>query len=388
MDRLKPCPSCGRIKYVFAYPFHSIKKAAVIDSLKKTGDYNIDFYSRLLGIYDLNRFLKLQSSPVLACSHCESNIAICPNCGQFIDLGKRQVNICSIMVCPNCKGEYTASSVPGDYEKLRVQMVMQELENMVGMKNVKKQIVELVHFIDAQTKRKEAGLPTATLTLHMAFVGNPGTGKTSVARILGDIYKAMGLLKSGHLVEVERKDLVGEYVGHTAIKTTRKIKEAIGGILFIDEAYTLAKDSINDFGQEAIETLLKAMEDYRDRLVVIAAGYPKEMEYFLESNPGLRSRFSGIVKFDDYVPEELEKIFIKQLESYEYEILPEALCLVREKIIKAYNNRGNNFSNGRLIRNMFDQLVKKQSVRISCQNITMKEQLVSINCEDVSEIEI
>lgn len=360
-----------------------------MDTLRKKDgfDYNVNYYSKLLGVYDLERFLKLRSSPVLSCSYCQNNIVICPNCGEYLSIGKSSVNICSIMICQKCGKEYTLSGNPADYEKLRTGLVMQGLDDLVGMKNIKRQISELVHYIDTQNKRTELGLPSATLTLHMAFIGNPGTGKTSVARILGEIYKTMGLLKSGHLVEVDRKDLVGEYIGHTAVKTIKKVAEAMGGILFIDEAYTLAKDSINDFGQESIETLLKAMEDYRDRFAVIVAGYPREMHYFLESNPGLKSRFSTIIKFEDYIPEELEEIFKKMLLCYEYEITDEALEKVRYKISEEYDTRGKNFSNGRLIRNLFDQIIKKQSVRVSSKNITEKGQLVKIILEDVADLD-
>jgi SpoVK/Ycf46/Vps4 family AAA+-type ATPase len=329
----------------------------------------------------------LKSSPILICTHCNNLVIACPNCGEYINLGKDQVNICSVMICPKCKSEHTCSGIPADYDRLRVALAMQELDNLVGMKDIKKQINELVHYIDAQARRKDVGLPNAALTLHMAFVGNPGTGKTSVARILGEIYKTMGLLKSGHLVEVDRKDLVGEYIGHTAVKTIKKVAEAMGGILFIDEAYTLAKSSTNDFGQEAIETLIKAMEDYRDRFVVIAAGYPREMNYFLDSNPGLKSRFSNIISFKDYMPEELEEIFKKQLSSYEYEITDEAIQKVRGKIVEAHLNKGRNFSNGRLVRNLFDQIVKKQSVRISSQQIVERNQLVKITLDDVRDLD-
>lgn len=389
MEILKPCPNCGHKKYIFAYPTHAVKKAVILDSLKKRENisYNIGYYSKLLGIYDLEGFLKLKSTPVLMCTRCNNFIVSCPNCGEYLNLGKGQVNICSVMICSKCRKEYICSGIQSDYEQLRLGLVMQELDNLVGMKSIKRQINDLVHYIDTQNKRRDVGLPATTLTLHMAFIGNPGTGKTSVARILGEIYKTMGLLKSGHLVEVDRKDLVGEYVGHTAVKTIKKVAEAMGGILFIDEAYTLSKDSLNDFGQEAIETLLKAMEDYRDRFVVIVAGYPREMNYFLESNPGLKSRFSTIIKFEDYSPEELEEIFKKQLTSYEYEITPEALQKVREKINEIHNNKGRNFSNGRLIRNLFDEVIKKQSVRISNQGIIEKSQLVKIKLEDILELE-
>lgn len=389
MEILKPCPNCSRKKYIFAYPTYAVKKAVILDSIRKAEnlDYNINYYSKLLGIYDLEKFLKLKSTPVLMCTHCNNFIAACPNCGEYLNLGKEQVNICSVMTCAKCRKEYTCSGMMSDYEQLRTGLVMQELDNLIGMKGIKKQINDLVYYIDAQRKRRDVGLPTTTLTLHMAFIGNPGTGKTSVARILGEIYKTMGLLKSGHLVEVDRKDLVGEYIGHTAIKTIKKVAEAMGGILFIDEAYTLAKDSMNDFGQEAVETLLKAMEDYRDRFVVIVAGYPREMNYFLESNPGLKSRFSTIIKFEDYTTDELEEIFKKQLFSYEYEITPDALQRVREKINEICKNKGKNFSNGRLIRNLFDQIVKKQSVRISSKDLREKDELAKITLEDVIELE-
>jgi stage V sporulation protein K len=219
------------------------------------------------------------------------------------------------------------------------------------------------------------------------FYGPPGTGKTTVARIIGEMYKAMGLLKSGHLVEVDRKDLVAEYIGHTAIKTSKKVSEAMGGVLFIDEAYSLARNDDSDFGQEAVNTLLKAMEDYRDRFAVIVAGYPREMQYFLESNPGLKSRIANIIRFEDYTPEELEAIFKLMLFNYEYEIEPEALERVRDIITDAYLRRGRNFSNGRFIRNLFDQIVKKQSVRVSCQQITSREELVIITRDDILELE-
>jgi stage V sporulation protein K len=387
MDQLKACPSCGRRKYDFAYPFHDIKKAVVLDSLRKNGSYNANYYSKLLGVNNLDKIINLKSSPVLVCTHCDGYVVMCPNCGEYIDLGKKPVSICSVMACARCHGEYTCSWAPSDYERLSIPLVMQDLENMVGMSNIKKQVNELVHYIDTQNRRKEAGLPNAALTLHMAFIGNPGTGKTTVARIIGEIYKTMGLLKSGHLVEVDRKDLVAEYIGHTAIKTSKKVSEAMGGVLFIDEAYSLARSDDSDFGQEAVNTLLKAMEDYRDRFAVIVAGYPREMQYFLESNPGLKSRIANIIRFEDYTPEELEAIFKLMLFNYEYEIEPEALERVRDIITDAYLRRGRNFSNGRFIRNLFDQIVKKQSVRVSCQQITSREELVIITRDDILELE-
>lgn len=182
----------------------------------------------------------------------------------------------------------------------------QELNKLVSLKEVKEEVSNLIKFINIQSKRKELGLSVSSLNLHLVFSGSPGTGKTTVARLLGNIYKELGILKKGHCIETDRSGMVGEYIGHTAQKTDKLINSAIDGVLFIDEAYTLNPiDSANDFGQEGIDTLLKRMEDYRDRLIVIVAGYPEEMSRFINSNPGLESRFTKYFYFEDYNPKEL-----------------------------------------------------------------------------------
>src|ERR671913_101325 len=207
-----------------------------------------------------------------------------------------------------------------------------ELEGLVGLETVKEQVHALLAFLQVQARRKEHDLPEVATSQHLVFLGNPGTGKTTVARLLAEMYGAMGLLERGHLVEVDRASLVGQYVGQTAIKTDRAIRRALDGVLFIDEAYALAAgrgDGRLDFGAESIETLLKRMEDYRHRLVVIVAGYPRLMHHFLQSNPGLRSRFSREISFPDYSTDELVAITEKLAGAYEYTLDEDATEVLR-----------------------------------------------------------
>src|SRR5919202_6920202 len=219
-----------------------------------------------------------------------------------------------------------------------------------------------------QARRKEQGLPEVATSQHLVFLGNPGTGKTTVARLLAQMYRAMGLLKRGHLVEVDRAGLVGEYVGHTATKTDRAVKRALDGVLFIDEAYSLASEHERlDFGAEAIETLLKRMEDERERLVVIVAGYPRLMERFLQSNPGLRSRFSREIDFPDYTTDELIAITRKFAAEHEYtfgEGVEDAL-----RTIFTNARRGEGFGNARFARTLFEQALNAQALRLAAEGV-------------------
>lgn len=258
-----------------------------------------------------------------------------------------------------------------------------ELNGMIGLERVKKEITSLKNFVTIQKQREAEGLKSMSVSYHCVFSGNPGTGKTTVARIVAGIYKNLGILKKGHLVEVQRADLVAEYVGQTAPKTNTKIDEALDGVLFIDEAYSLAEGGANDFGMEAINTLLKRMEDDRERLVVILAGYSNEIQAFIDSNPGLESRFNRYIYFEDYTPVELMDIFAFNLRRAQYKITKDAYEEVFRVISAKIVQKDKNFGNARYVRNLFERIVQKQADRLAQKQKPTKDELCIIQIIDV-----
>ncbi len=257
-----------------------------------------------------------------------------------------------------------------------------ELNSLIGLERVKKDVDSLRNLIKIQAMRKQQGLPNTSLSYHCVFSGNPGTGKTTVARIVAGIYKELGILKKGHLVEVDRSKLVGEYVGQTAPKTNKVIDEALDGVLFIDEAYSLVGEG-NDYGAEAIATLLKRMEDDRDRLVVILAGYTNEIKEFIDSNPGLQSRFNRYIQFDDYSTDELTEIFKRNLRKSRYKIKRDAFEELRNQIERAVISRDKNFGNARYVRNLFERIVQNQANRLARMDAIDNDDLSIITREDI-----
>lgn len=254
----------------------------------------------------------------------------------------------------------------GSAGEANLEQVMAELNKLIGMANVKEEVRTLTNFLRVQQLRSQRGLAKTPISLHAVFCGPPGTGKTTVARLVGQIYKDLGFLTKGHLVETDRAGMVAGYVGQTAEKVNELINEALDGVLFIDEAYTLKPPGAgHDFGQEAIDMLLKRMEDHRDRLVVVVAGYQKEMQTFIESNPGLKSRFNRYFYFDDYNPEELLEIFLKLSDKSHFKLVPEAQDVLLKVLQGVYRTRDRTFGNARMVRNLFEKIVERQANRLA-----------------------
>ena len=264
----------------------------------------------------------------------------------------------------------------------KIEDLLAELDGYIGLTAIKKEVRSLINMVTVHKLRRENGLPTPDLSLHMVFSGNPGTGKTTVARIMARIYHSLGILSKGHLVEVDRGGLVAGYVGQTAIKTSKVIDSALGGVLFIDEAYALNNGAENDFGQEAINTILKSMEDHRDDLVVIVAGYDGLMDSFIHSNPGLESRFNRFLHFDDYTLDEMMQIFEMRCEKGCYELTEDARPLLRE-FIQLANTNSISFGNGRGVRNLFEQILVVQANRLAAQSDLSREDLMRITAADI-----
>lgn len=264
----------------------------------------------------------------------------------------------------------------------------QELDELIGLEEVKEEVRGIANFAKTQKMRQEQGLKTPKMSFHLVFTGSPGTGKTTVARIVARIYKDLGILKKGHLVETDRSGLVAEYMGQTAVKTNAVVDSALNGVLFIDEAYALVPEGgrANDYGQEAIATLLKRMEDDRDRLVVIIAGYPDEMKRFINSNPGLQSRFNKYINFPDYTGEELYRIFCMYMRKNEYTMSEEASAYLMEHMNYKVAHKERNFGNARYARNIFEKVIQQQANRLAGRTGLSRKELTEITLDDLKKV--
>ena len=266
--------------------------------------------------------------------------------------------------------------------------LLEQLDSLIGLDEVKKEVREIINLIKVRKKGEEFDANLPPLSLHLVFYGNPGTGKTTVARLLAKIYRSLGVLSSGQLIEVDRGGLVAGYIGQTATKTQEKIDEAMGGILFIDEAYTLTHGKgDSDFGQEAVDTILKAMEDHRADFIVIVAGYPDLMNEFIASNPGLKSRFNQFINFEDYTPEELNAIFSGLCDDQGYSLDRECTDYLKTYFENMYNNRGKDYANGRDVRNFFEKMLRARSNRLNAEGLDdiSRENFFAIRLSDLEE---
>jgi len=278
----------------------------------------------------------------------------------------------------------TEATTPEEQEKI-LEQSLTELNNLVGLDNIKTEVQTLTNFLKVQKIRQERGLGATPVSLHAVFGGPPGTGKTTVGRLMSRIYKGLGFLKKGHLVETDRSGLVAGYIGQTAKKVDEMVEKALDGVLFIDEAYALVprEGGGRDFGQEAVDTLLKRMEDYRDRLVVIVAGYTDEMKFFIESNPGLKSRFNRYFYFDDYKPSELVAIYKMMAKKSHFNLTDSAEEQLQKEFQQLYTERDRSFGNGRLVRNLFEKTMENQANRLAVMPNLEDEKLTTLVADDI-----
>ncbi|MEA4928354.1 MAG: AAA family ATPase [Candidatus Limiplasma sp.] len=263
-----------------------------------------------------------------------------------------------------------------------IENLKQELNGYIGLTQIKKEVQSLINLVTVQKLRRQNDLPVEDLSLHMVFSGNPGTGKTMIARLMSRVYHSLGILSKGQLVEVDRGGLVAGYVGQTALKTGEAIQKALGGVLFVDEAYALTDHGENDYGQEAVDTLLKAMEDHRDDLVVIVAGYTELMETFVHSNPGLESRFNRFMHFPDYTVEEMLAIFDMRCEKSGYALAQDARDLLKG-LLALFSLDTKGFGNARGVRNLFERTVSAQADRLASLNEVTRETLMLLTSDDL-----
>ncbi len=297
-----------------------------------------------------------------------------------------EITICEAFIMMR---KSSSPTTKGDVEisrEERIAQIQRELSLLIGLKSVKQLIQEIQAFVEIQQRRISVKLNSEPVVLHMIFKGNPGTGKTTVARIIGKLFREMGVLSKGHIIEVERADLVAEYIGQTAQRTREQLRKAYGGILFIDEAYSLARGGEKDFGKESIDTMVKAMEDQRSDLIIILAGYSKPMEDFLQTNPGLNSRFPIAIDFPDYSAFELFKIAEGMLKQRDYQLNKAARRKLFRIIEDMKKKDQSNFGNAREIRNLIEKSIRKQAVRLVKKQQSSRTDLMEISNEDIGEV--
>jgi type VII secretion ATPase EccA len=275
-----------------------------------------------------------------------------------------------------------------DSDEVKVKDVLErdpyeELDELIGLESVKEEVRSLANYVKVQKQREKQGLKVPKLSYHLVFTGSPGTGKTTVARIVARIYKDLGILKKGHLVETDRSGLIGQYVGQTAPRVNQMCDSALNGVLFIDEAYALTQGGKQDYGDEAVATLLKRMEDDRERLVVIVAGYTDEMKDFINTNPGLQSRFNRYINFPDYTAAELYDIFLMYLRKNQYNISSEGASFLKQQLKEVIEHKDHNFGNARYVRNVFEKAIQCQANRLSKEKNNSAEDLTLLKLEDL-----
>ena len=348
----------------------------------------LDKYLQGLGLYNSGKPYTLYS-PKTGVGIDMSGIDI-ENLDELISNSVKNENINGSATSDTKEGEAktvkNGKEVKDKDDDKTLEQLMEEFNSLIGLKSVKQDLNNLVNLIKVKKMREERGMKQPEISLHLVFSGNPGTGKTTVARLLAKIYKKLGVLKKGHLVEVDRSDLVVGYIGQTATKTAKVIDSALGGVLFIDEAYTLTNTGDDkDFGQEAVDTLLKRMEDERDNLIVIVAGYTDPMDEFVNSNPGLKSRFNKYIFFQDYTGDELYKIFLQMCEKQEYVPSKSAKSYVKKYLEERATRHEENFANAREVRNYIERCIERQANRIVSLSDVDDKSLREFALQDVKE---
>lgn len=307
---------------------------------------------------------------------------------QAAERPSRQINVVIRNQEPQNSIEAAAAALPAKElpQHALYQEIRKELDQLVGLDNIKELVFEIYAFLQIAHMRADAGLLSDAHVYHMIFKGNPGTGKTTVARIVAKMMQRLGVLSKGHLIEAERADLVGEYIGHTAQKTRDLVKKAMGGILFVDEAYSLARGGEKDFGKEAIDTLVKAMEDQKNQFILILAGYSGEMDFFLHTNPGLPSRFPIQMEFPDYTVDQLIQICELMAKDRDYILLPQSILKMKQHLMSAKQESLHAFSNARYVRNVIERSIRHQAVRLLNQYASGqpgKLELMTLRPEDL-----